>query len=217
MTYTKIRKVDSDGQSLGPIREATELIKKGGMVVFPTTGLYGLGVDARNTAAIERVFGAKRRLLNRPLSILVKHRNALDDIVQDILPAAEVIMDRFWPGGVTAVFCAHSSLSEKLTAGSGKIGLRIPSHPVAAALANLLDAPFTATSANVSGQSGCSDIADLSPLIKQEADLLLDAGPLRGGVGTTVVDVSVDPPILLREGAVPFASLLRAIDNHDRI
>jgi len=217
MTYRKVREVGTGGQLLNAIREAADLVGKGGMVVFPTSGLYGLGVDAGNPAAIERVFAAKGRAASKPLSILVKHREALLDLAREVLPAAEVVMDRFWPGGITAVFSAAGSIDDRLTAGSGKIGLRIPAHPVAAALVNLLDGPLTATSANISGRSGCSDIADLDPSIAERADLLLDAGALKGGSGTTVVDVSVDPPVLLREGAVPFADLLHAIDNHSRI
>ena len=120
-------------------------------------------------------------------------------------------MDRFWPGRVTLVFEAAATVPNYLTAGSGKIGIRLPGHPVAAALIESLGAPLTGTSANLSGKPGCSCIDDLDPLLVQPMDAVLDAGPLKGGNGSTVVDVTGDIPRVLREGQIPEKDILTLI------
>ena len=213
MRYTKIRRIDPVCPSLEPIREAARLIRNGGVVVFPTTCLYGLGADALNLRAIESVFHIKQRPLDKPLSILIKDRTPIGSLIGDVLPVAQAMMDHFWPGKLTVVLNAGGRLPEALTAGTGKIGLRVPAHPVAAALLNMLDCPLTATSANIAGHRSCSNITDLDSRIEDGVDLVLDAGPLRGGVGTTVIDVSVDPPRMLREGTISEAELMEVVDN----
>jgi L-threonylcarbamoyladenylate synthase len=111
-------------------------------------------------------------------------------------------MDRFWPGKITLVFEALPAVPECLTAGTGKIGIRQPGHPVAAALVKTFQGPVTGTSANLSGSPGCRQIADLDPQVARKLDLILDAGPLRGGSGSTVVDVTQDIPRILRVGQI---------------
>jgi len=214
MAAPKIRRIDSQDFSLDPIREAAQLIRIGGAVVFPTTGLYGLGTDALRHDAVERVYRIKQRPADKPLSVLVRNRDCLESLVQGVSPAAQRLMDRFWPGGITLLFAASDSLPANLTAGTGKIGVRSPAHPVAVALLNELDAPLTATSANIAGEGGCSRIVDLDPRVRSKADLILDSGPLLGGAGSTVVDTTVEPAAILRKGAVSAADVMAAVDNH---
>jgi len=109
-------------------------------------------------------------------------------------------MDRFWPGRITLIFQAIVGVFPMLTAGTGKIGIRIPEHPVAVSLVSALLHPITATSANYSKSPGVSRIKDLPEEFLNQIDLILDAGPLNGGIGSTVVDVTTDPPTVLREG-----------------
>jgi L-threonylcarbamoyladenylate synthase len=176
-------------------------------VVFPTTSLYGLAVDASNPAAVEKLFVIKQRPLDKPILILVPNLRDIQNLVHDIPLAAERIMTAFWPGKLTLIFKAGSGLFPGLTAGTGKIGIRLPVYPVARLLVHAVGKPITATSANISGQIGCSRIADLDPAVAASADLILDAGPLEGGAGSTVLDVSQDPPALLREGSIPLSAL----------
>ncbi|RZB30563.1 MAG: L-threonylcarbamoyladenylate synthase [Desulfobacteraceae bacterium Eth-SRB1] len=199
----KIRKIDPVNPLPDIIREAADVIKKGGIVLFPTRCLYGLGADAFNADAVSRVFKIKQRPVNKPMSVLVKDRKAVEKLVQYVPPCALQIMDSFWPGKVTIIFEAKAALPVNLTAGTGKIGIRIPEHTVPSALANMLDSPITGTSANLSGSPGCSVVSDLEPLIADKLDLILDAGRLKGGAGSTVIDVTGSAPKILREGAVP--------------
>ncbi|MCK7504913.1 MAG: Sua5/YciO/YrdC/YwlC family protein [Desulfobacterales bacterium] len=111
-------------------------------------------------------------------------------------------MQRFWPGRLTLVLDARPGLPARLTAGTGKIGIRLAAHPVARALAEAVAQPITGTSANLSGGSGCRQIAELDPRIARQVDLILDGGALKGGVGSTVVDVTGETPVVIREGEV---------------
>ncbi|NQT69795.1 MAG: threonylcarbamoyl-AMP synthase [Desulfobacteraceae bacterium] len=194
------------------ISEAARVIKNGGIVLFPTRYLYGLGADALNSEAVDRVFAIKQRPSNKPLSVLINHQNDLSWLVRNVPQAAVKIMESFWPGDITIVFEANATLPRNLTAGSGKIGVRLPQHPVAVALTNAVQVPITATSANLTGRGGCSRVTDLDPLVADKLDLMLDAGPLEGGTGSTVIDVTVDVPKILREGAVPAKDIFAILD-----
>lgn len=190
------------------IIKAARIIKRGGVVSFPTRYLYGLGADAFNNEAVDRVFEIKQRSYNKPLLVLLDKPENLTRLVRNVPSAAKRIMECFWPGDVTIVFEAKENLPLNLTAGTERIGVRMPQHPVALALTNAVESPITATSANVTGSVGCSLIQDLDPLIAEKLDLILDAGPLKGGTGSTVVDVTVDPLKILREGAIPARDIL---------
>lgn len=193
------------------IHEASRIIRAGGLVIFPTTALYGMGVDALNEKALEKVFRIKGRKKNKPLLILVESIESVEDYVEEIPQAARNLMQAFWPGHLTLVFKAKRHLPEILTAGTGKIGIRLPRHPVALALVQQTGGPITGTSANLSEQASVSTIEGLPETILQGADLLLDSGPLKGGAGSTVLDVSCIPPRLIREGNLASQEIFRTI------
>jgi len=192
---------------------ASRIIKAGGVIVFPTQHLYGLGADAMNAKAVDRVFQIKRRPYHKPLLVLISDQDELTRLVQHISPAAERIMACWWPGAVTLIFRGKATLPANLMAGTGKIGVRMPQHPVALALSKVLGGPFTATSANISGGLGCSTISDLDTRIADHVDLILDVGTLKGGTGSTVVDVTADSPIILREGAIPTKNIMDVLEK----
>lgn len=133
------------------IRRAIDIIRSGGIVVYPTSMLYGLGADATNREAVSRVFSIKGRMETKPVSILISQQTDVFPLVADIPHAARRIMERLWPGGVTLVFRASGFLPENLTAKTGKIGIRLPLHPAAKRLLKDAGVPVTATSANLSG------------------------------------------------------------------
>jgi L-threonylcarbamoyladenylate synthase len=209
----KVVKIDHANPRPDLISEAALIIKNGGVISFPTRYLYGLGADAFNADAVDRIFKIKQRPYNKPLLVLVDKQKDLTRLVRNVPSVATHIMERFWPGEVTIVFEAKDSLPENLTGGTDRIGVRMPEHPVALALTKSVKGPITATSANITGQDGCSRIQDLEPLIADKLDLILDAGPLKGGIGSTVIDVTVDPPKILREGAISAKVILAALDR----
>lgn len=208
-----IRKINPKEPEPQIIAEASAVIKKGGVVVFPTRCLYGLAADATNPDAVERIFEVKQRPQHNPIPVLIDSKNQLEKLVEKIPPYAEAIMAAFWPGRVTLVFAARNSLPVRLTAQTGKIGVRLAGHPVAAALAKQSECPISGTSANISGSPGCYRLPDLDAQIAGQVDLILDAGRLQGGVGSTVVDVTEEPPRILREGVVTTDQILGLSDG----
>ena len=195
-------KVSARDPDLQVVAAAADVLGAGGLLIFPTTGLYGLGADALNPASVKKIYKIKQRDLGKPILVLVKDASELGRIAEKVPGAASALMNAFWPGALTIILEARIELPDVLTGGTGKIGIRVPKHPVASALVNAFDGPITGTSANLSGQAGCSSVADLAPGLVQRVDLVLDAGLLNGGVGSTVVDATSDPPLVLREGAV---------------
>ena len=207
MHLSKIRKINPENPEPSIIAEAVAVIKEGGVVVFPTRCLYGLGADAMNPDAVERVFEIKQRPDNKPILVLINSREQLEMLVKKIPPDAAALMDAFWPGRVTLVFEARDS------AGTGKIGVRLAGHLAAAALIKESGCPITGTSANLSGSPGCFRLSDLDAPVAGQVDLILDAGRLRGGTGSTVVDVTAKTSRILREGEVTPAQILGLLDG----
>lgn len=189
------------------IEKAVAILQRGGLVAYPTRCLYGLGANALDGDAIGRVYRVKQRPADKPLSILIPDRNTLGQWATGIAPAALRLVDRFWPGKVTFVFRANKSLPRVLLGGTDRIGIRLPAHSVARALVSAFGQPLTATSANLSGRPGSVRVADMAPEMVAQLDLVLDAGALQGGAGSTVVDLTGDRPIVLREGVVSAAQI----------
>ena len=197
-----IRRIDPDNPQPEFILQAAQIIKDGGVVVFPTRCLYGLGADASHPQAVQRVFTIKQRSEQNPILVLIDHPGQVALLAKRIPDAATRLMERFWPGRVTLVLEARDTVPEDLTAHTGKIGARMPGHTVALAMVKAVSGPITGTSANLSGRPGCHRIDNLDTLIAERVDLILDAGRLKGGTGSTVVDVTESKPRILREGEV---------------
>ena len=209
----KIVRVDPQYPDVETISQAADLIRQGQVVVFPTQGLYGLGADALSQTAVNRIFGIKERDSNKPLIVLIDHLRMMDQLAPAVNPMARLLINELWPGKVTFVVQAHDHLPTGLTSNSGKIGIRLTAHPVAKALIRAASRPITGTSANLSGAAGCSSISNLSPSVCQMVSLVLDAGALSGGIGSSIVDVSGIKPAILREGAVPTDEIMAAFDR----
>jgi L-threonylcarbamoyladenylate synthase len=212
---SKLRTIDARQPQPEAIRAAACVIAEGGVVVIPTHGLYGLAVDALKAAAVDRLYQIKGRPLHKPILVLISRRAQLADLTPCVPPAAERLMRVFWPGKLTLVLQAIPTLLPSLTAGTGKIGVRLVGHAVAAAIVDAVGGPITGTSANVSGRPACSRIDHLDSDIAAQADLILDAGPLEGGRGSTVVDVTGRVVKVLREGKVPAAEIERVLSNDE--
>jgi len=198
----KTMKIDPVSPDPDSINRAAAKIKEGGVVVFPTRCLYGLGADVFNTDALKKIFHIKQRPLNKPLSILVAGMEDIPGLVTHIPSAALPIIEKFWPGQITLIFKANPKIPSILTGGSGKIGIRLPEHKAALALVKAANIPITGTSANISGMPGCCDIKSLDPLVAGKTDGILDSGKLKGGAGSTIIDLTAHRIKILREGEV---------------
>jgi L-threonylcarbamoyladenylate synthase len=191
-----------DGGGEVELNKAASIIRSGGVVAFPTESFYGLGVSAWDEKAIQRLFAIKKRQENQPILLLISTSSLLNQYVNHIPDIATQIMETFWPGGLTLIFEANPDIPHMLTSGTGKIGLRLSSHPLATALARAVGTPITGTSANISGQAACSSAEEVRHSLGSRIDFVLDGGETEGGKGSTVLDITVDPPVILREGMV---------------
>ena len=200
-------KVDTEDNLKIGLKKAADSILSGGLVAIPTESFYGLAVSATNSRAIQRLLDVKKRGSDQPILILIPSVEQLDQYVVLIPQIAHPLMNKFWPGGLTLIFEAKSNLPRELTAGTGKIGIRLSSHPVATALAQAVGSPITATSANISGQPACSSAKEVSKQLGKRVDLILDGGETAGGKGSTVLDVTMDPPVVVREGMVSWEKI----------
>ncbi|MBC2713220.1 MAG: threonylcarbamoyl-AMP synthase [Desulfosarcina sp.] len=196
-----IVRVDPSNPNPDLIQAAVKIIRNNGVVVFPTSGLYGIGADAFCAEAVRRVFAIKRRPAHKPVLVLLSGIHDMDKVVRTVPDYAEPLLG-LWPGGITFIFKAGDSVPADLTGGTGKIGLRMPAHPVAKALAERFGGPITGTSANLSGRPASASVTDLDPEIHRQVDMVLDAGALAGGSGSTILDVTCWPVKVIREGAV---------------
>jgi L-threonylcarbamoyladenylate synthase len=195
------------------VRQAMLILQAGGVVAYPTETFYGLAVDAMNGGAIERIFQIKGRQFSKPIALIAGSKYEIGNLVAEIPVAAQRLMRAFWPGPLTLLFSASLMINPRLTAGTGKIGIRVSSHPIADNLANSLSGPITATSANLSGAPECRTAGEVLTSLSDQVDLIIDGGPAPGGKGSTFMDITTDPPACLREGAIPLKIIQDALNG----
>lgn len=193
------------------IQKSARIILRGGVVAFPTETFYGLAADALNEAALEKIFQIKEREENKPLLLLIPDRSSVAELAESIPPEAGRLIKKFWPGPLTLVFQARAQISGMVTGNTGKIGLRVSSHPVAQALVRAVGRAITATSANVSGQPSLSTAGEVSHSLGEKLDGILDGGETAGGLGSTVLDISGPDPKIIREGMIRRSELIKEL------
>jgi L-threonylcarbamoyladenylate synthase len=210
---SKGRVVSTDPLHSDPrlFQEAVRVIQAGGMVAFPTETFYGLGVDPFNATAVERLFEIKGREPDQPILLVVDDIKRMEGIVQTISEEAWSLIRKFWPGSLTLLFKSSPRVTAALTGGTGKIGIRLPPHPVALQLLRSAGRPLTATSANRSGQPGATTAQAVVESFGPQLDLILDGGRTPGGPGSTIVDATLHPPRLVREGNIPIRDVLNSL------
>ncbi len=199
---TQVLRVDAHNPDPAAIERAGDVIRHGGLVGFPTETVYGLAADALNEDAVCRVFDVKGRPASNPLPVQVARIEDVYQLASEVPEVAVRLMGKFFPGPLTVVLNAAPSVSEIITAGTGKIGIRMPDHPVALALIKAAGGPIVAPSANPSGEPPPITAEDVLAYFEGRIDLILDAGPSQIKVASTVVDVTQSPPRILREGVI---------------
>lgn len=189
---------------------AVDHLEAGRLVVFPTDTVYGVGVDASNEGAVERLFAVKKRPPSKPVALFVPDRQAPADIAE-LSRAGTILMEAFWPGPLTVVLRRRSRIAETASGGSPTIGLRLPDASIAKRILFSLGRPIATTSANVAGGSPWRAAAEHSGDLSLDVDLVLDAGQSGSGRESTVVDATGARPVLLREGAIARAELVSVL------
>ena len=202
MIETKILPVSSQTPDPEIIRQAAEILRHGGLVAFPTETVYGLGADVLNLDAIRKVFAVKGRPGDNPLIVHVAGTKMLDDVVDEIPDKGKMLGEAFWPGPLTLVMKRTILISDLVTAGLDTVAVRMPDHPVALALIRAFGEGMVGPSANLSGKPSPTNAQHVYDDLRGQIELILDAGQTTIGVESTVVDVTVDPPVILRLGGL---------------
>jgi L-threonylcarbamoyladenylate synthase len=187
--------------------EARAVLQRHGIMAVPTETFFGLAVDPFQEKALDRLFALKDRSPEKPVLVLVDDATMLTQVVREVPAGAARLMARFWPGPLTLIFPAQASLPRGLTGGTGTIGVRQPRQALTCRLIAALGHPITGTSANRAGRPPLCGAAAVAREFGAGVDLILDAGPCPGGLPSTIVDVTVSPPRLVRAGALSSAEL----------
>jgi len=207
----RILSIDPRNPDFDSLEDASRVLGAGGVLAYPTETLYGLGVDVFRQDALERLFALKGRPQGMPVSVLVRDPEMMLAVAREVPPAARTLLDAFLPGPLTLVLPARSDLPERVTAGSGKVGVRMSPHPVAALLLRAYPRPITSTSANPSGLPAARTAGEVVAYFPTGLDIVLDGGPAAAGVGSTVVDLTGPKPRILREGAISRDEIARVV------
>ncbi len=193
---TRILPIDS----FSSIKEALRIIQSGGLVAFPTDTVYGLAADIHNSAAIDRIYLAKGRDMAKAIPVLISQTNDLELIASSIPDSAQRLADRFWPGALTLIVPRLPDLPENLSSGP-TVAVRMPNYPPVLTVLQHCG-PLAVTSANQSGQDNPLSAQDVLAHLDGRIDLILDGGQVTGGVPSTIVDCSLEPPVIIRHGAI---------------
>jgi L-threonylcarbamoyladenylate synthase len=204
---TLLLKVNPEKPDLTKIQSAAEIIQKGGLVAFPTETVYGVGADALNPTAVLALFEAKKRPLDNPPIVHVADPKEVYRLVEDVPAKAQILMEKFWPGPLTIIFKCSKLVPKVTVANLDTIAIRMPKHKVALELIRLSRCSIAAPSANLAGKPSPTTAQHVYEDLNGRIDAIIDAGATNIGVESTVVDLSVDPPMLLRPGGTPFEAL----------
>jgi len=209
--FAMLQRVDPQRPDEATIARAAEILRGGGLVAFPTETVYGLGANALDPAAVDRIYAAKGRPSFNPLIVHVADTDHVRDVAAEWPDSAERLARAFWPGPLTLVVPKRPEVPSSVTAGLDSVAVRVPSHPVARALLMAARIPVAAPSANRSTEVSPTTGAHVEKSLGDAVDLILDAGPTLVGIESTVVDLTHGLPAVLRPGIISREDLARVI------
>lgn len=192
------------------VKRTARVIRAGGVAAIPTDTLYGLAADPFRAAAVRKLFRIKRRPETMPILLLIDGLQRMEALVEQPPAAFRLLAARFWPGPLTMILPAKPGVPEAVTAGSGTVAVRLPRSALIRSLVRFSGCPLTGTSANLSGRAGGRSADEAARQLGGLLDLLLDAGPVRRPLPSTIVDLSGRAPRIVRSGAVAANAVLRA-------
>jgi len=204
-------KLSSDIQQ--QVEKGILILKQGGLVAFPTDTIYGLGAGANLSQAVERVYRVKGRPQSMALPLLLADTSQIGEVANYVPPIAWLLVRNFLPGALTLVLFKSSSVPDIITAGGTTVAVRVPAHPVPVALAQGLGTSIVGTSANLSGKPGSLTADEVNSQFGDNIDLVIDGGRCPGGKESTIVDVTGENPVILREGAISREKLRQVCGN----
>jgi L-threonylcarbamoyladenylate synthase len=208
---TQVLELDPERPQPEAIELAASIIRNGGLVAFPTETVYGLGADAMNENAVRKIFEAKGRPADNPCIVHVDSRDMLDRVAGGVGAKAERLIQKFWPGPLTLVLERNPEVARSVSAGLATVAVRMPGNRIALELIRAASTPIAAPSANASGRPSPTTAAHVLEDLGGRIDLILDGGATNIGIESTVLDVTTDPPMILRPGWITQEMLSEAI------
>lgn len=184
------------------INKAGQILKEGGLVAFPTETVYGLGADALNEKAAEKIYAAKGRPSDNPLIVHITNMKALEKIVTDIPKEAYIVAEKYWPGPLTMIFNKSAAVPYGTTGGLDTVAVRMPDHEIACAVIDAGGGYIAAPSANTSGRPSPTKAEHVKEDLDGKINMIVDGGTVEIGVESTILDLTVTPPMILRPGAI---------------
>ena len=195
------------------IKKAISILKKGGVVAYPTDTVYGLGACMTDTAAVNRIFQVKGRPKGMALPVLLADKVQMESIVTSVPLSALRLADEFFPGALTIILPKSDIVPDIITGGGRTVAFRIPDHPVPLALIKGLGKPIVGTSANLSGQPSALTAGEVQAQIGDKIDMVIDGGRCPGGIESTVIDLSGKKPVVRRQGAISIEKLRKILPD----
>lgn len=199
---TKVVRLDPKNIDYGIIKEAAQIINRGGTVVFPTETVYGIGADALNPEAVDKIFSAKGRPQDNPLIVHIGEFDDLYKFASEISKEAKLLAHKYWPGPMTMILYKKDILPDKVTAGLNTAAIRLPSNEIALAIIRESQKPIAAPSANISGKPSPTEASHVIEDLMGRVDMIIDGGSTRIGLESTVVDMTSTVPMILRPGGI---------------
>lgn len=184
------------------LQKAVDILNYGGIIAYPTETFYGLGAKFDMEDSLKRLYELKKRPKEKAMPLIIGNKGLLPIVAASVNRTAMSLMDRFWPGPLTLILPAKENLSEYITAGTGKVAVRIPGESFALQLARAAEFPITSTSANISGIPPAQDAETVIRYFGDKIDLIIDGDPTSGGLPSTIVDATEDEIKILREGVI---------------
>lgn len=208
---TKVVKVDPDNIDYDIIKEAARIINSGGIVVFPTETVYGIGADALNDDAVDKIFKAKGRPQDNPLIVHIAEFDELYDLISEVTDKAKILAEKYWPGPMTMILNKKDILSDKITAGLKTAAIRLPVNQIALAIIKESKKPIAAPSANTSGKPSPTEVSHVIEDLMGKVDMIIDGGSTYIGLESTVVDMTTDIPMILRPGGITLEDIVKVL------
>lgn len=197
---------------LDKLKEISKIIKNGGIVVFPTETVYGIGTNGLNKESISRLYEVKQRPINKPISLLVSSIEMAETIAKDITDMEYKLMEKFFPGPLTIILKKKSIVPDNLTNNTDTVGVRMPDNIIAKELIEYANVPIATPSANISGKPSGTDINTIMNDFKDKVDYYIDGGKSKLGIGSTIVKLENGYPVILREGSISKKQILECLN-----
>lgn len=211
---TEIIKIDPGRVEKDQLRTMVSVLQRGGIMAYPTDTFYGLGANCFLTQAVQRIYALKKRKPSKPLAVLVSERDTVRILAREIPPLFWELTERFWPGPLTLVLRASSELPGEMLGPGESVGIRMPDLSWLQDMISQAGSPITATSANISGEKEIEDPERVKDVFSGKVDLIVDGGQTEGILPSTVVDLSSQKPLILREGAVLRSMLAEYLEGN---